>query len=65
MKLKHGGFKLVEEFCFLLGVRGKFGELTNWTKLVFFGFSKERKIKKGEVVVRVWCKVEINCFVYC
>jgi len=48
MKLKDGAFGLVEELCFLLGVRGKFGESTNWTKLVIFGFWKERKIKKRE-----------------
>jgi hypothetical protein len=46
MRLKDGAFGLVEEFCFLLGVSRKFGELTNWTKLLFFGFWKERKIKE-------------------
>jgi hypothetical protein len=48
MRLKDGAFRLVEELCFLLGFRRKFGESTNWTKLLFFEFWKERKIKKGK-----------------
>jgi hypothetical protein len=33
--------------------------------LCFMDFGKKEKLRKGRVVVKVWCKVGISCFVYC